>query len=458
MPHRCLRFTLLSALGLVLICSNDAPVAAQNNGPTSPPVVGQGAPAQAIKAAISEWPQWRGPRRDGVSTETGLLKEWPKEGPPLLWNSVKVNDGQGLGAGMSSVVVAGGKLFTMGDLQGQTHVFCLNAETGKILWKSKIGPGTGGSGPAGPRCSPTVDGDRLYALTRHGVLACLSTGDGEIKWKVDYMKDLGGRMMSGWGYSESPLVDGDLVIGTPGSDTAALAAFNKHTGAVVWKTALKKCGGSGYSSIVVAEVGGIRQYITLLGRGLVSVHAKDGQLLWDYPRIAGGTAHIPTAVVKGDLVFATTGYDRGGSALLQIIPVNGSCKAQEVYYYNNKELQNHHGGVVLVGEYLYGGHGHNNGRPFCLHLATGKIVWGPMPRGAGSGSAAVVYADSHLYFRWQDGTIGLVEATPEGYRLKSAFRQPNRSRDPAWPHPVVVDGRLYIRDVDVLLCYDVRQK
>jgi outer membrane protein assembly factor BamB len=400
-----------------------------------------------------DWPQWRGPHRDGISQETGLLKEWPDEGPTLLWNSKKVNNNQGVGRGFSSVTVAAGKIYTLGDRGKDDLVFCLDEMSGKELWATRIAP----RASDGSRCTPTVDGDRVYALSRQGILACLNTSDGKIVWSVVYKQDLGGRMMSGWDYSESPLVDGERLICTPGGDEAALAALNKYTGEVIWKSKVKDGGGAGYASIVTANVGGVKQYITWLGRCLVGVDASTGKLLWRYSRTHNGTANIPTSIVKDDLVFCTTAYG-AGSALLQLVPNgDGGIEAKEVYFLPGNKLQNHHGGVILLGDYVYGGHGHNDGRPFCLNLKTGKFAWGPV-RGVGEGSAAVAYADGNFYFRYQDGTMALIEATPEGFHGKSQFRLPSYTGTPSWPHPVIANGRLYIRGNDVLLCYDLRQK
>jgi outer membrane protein assembly factor BamB len=394
-------------------------------------------------ARTFDWPQWRGPARNGLSRETGLLRQWPEEGPAQVWVA------RGLGNGFSSVAVAAGRVYTLGDRKGGCHLIALDEATGKEVWGTRIGRGS-------PNCTPTVDGDRVYGLTRQGELACLDVAKGEVRWQKNYAKDFGGRMMSGWGYSESVLIDGDKLICTPGGDGATLVALNKQTGELLWKAPVPDAGGAGYASVVIAEVGGVRQYITLLGSGIAGVDARDGRLLWRYGKIANDTANIPTPLVRGDLVFTSTGYGRG-AALLQLVPVNGGIDVKERYFLKGNDLQNHHGGMVLVGEHVYGGHGHNNGLPFCLHLESGKFAWKPQ-RGAGQGSGAVVYADGHLYIRHQNGMMSLVEASPEGYRLKSAFQLPRHSGRESWPHPVVANGRLYVRDQDVLLCYDVKQK
>lgn len=400
-----------------------------------------------------DWPQWRGPQRDGLYRGKGLLTQWPENGPPLVWNSKEVNGGKGIGRGYSSVAVAAGRIYTLGDIAREgCFAFCLDEATGKEIWRTKIAAARGD----GPRSTPTVDGDRVYVLGRQGDLACLNVKDGAIRWKLNYRKDLGGRMMSGWEYSESVLIDGDWLLCTPGGDKAALAALDKYTGKTIWTAEVPEGGGAGYASIVIADVGGVKHYITWLGRCIVGVRAKDGKLLWRYSRNANRTANIPTPIVHGDLVFCSTGYG-SGSALLKLVPDGkGGVDAVEQYFLPGRKLQNHHGGIVLVDGYVYGGHGHNGGMPFCLELKTGKFAWGPV-RGAGTRSAAVVYADGHLYYRYQDGTMALVKATPEGYQLVSTFELPRYTGTPSWPHPVIANGKLYIRGRDVLLCYDVQR-
>jgi outer membrane protein assembly factor BamB len=412
-------------------------------------------PAKTPPGGVHDWFQWRGPQRDGKSTETGLLDEWPKEGPKLLWTAKDVNKGKSVGAGYASLAIAAGRIYTMGDRDGGEHVVCLDLATGKMLWSTKIAPQYG---DGGARCTPTVDGDRVYGLSPHGILSCVDAGKGGVVWQKDLKKDFGGRMMSGWNYSESPLVDGDKLVCTPGGKEAVMVALNKASGEVIWKCAAPQDSGAGYASIVTAEVGGIKQYVTLLGSelGLIGVQADTGKLLWNYERVANGTANIPTALVHDDYVFASTAYG-AGAVLLQLAPDgNGGIRASEKYFLRGNKLQNHHGGMVMLGDYVYGGHGHGDGQPFCLEWKTGTLKWGP-ERGAGDGSAAVVYADGHLYYRWQNNVVGLVEATPEGYYLKSDFQLPRGTSSPGWQHPVIHDGKLYIRGNDQVLCYDIRR-
>jgi outer membrane protein assembly factor BamB len=365
----------------------------------------------------------------------------------LLW---QVDE---LGGGFSSISIAGGRIFTMGEVrkpeQG-AYLIALNLADGELVWKTRVGQGR-------PNTTPTVDGNRVYSLDRGGHLVCASTSTGEILWEKDYAVDFGGKMMSGWGYSESPLIDGDHLICTPGSESAAIAALDKVTGEVVWQTSVSDLGnrgqdGAGYSSVVVSNAGGVKQYVQMMGRGLISVDASSGKLLWSYNRVANGTANIPTPIVRGDHVFCSTGYGTG-AALLKVQA--GAHAVEEVYFLNSKKLQNHHGGMILLGDYLYCGHGHGSGLPICIDFASGKAAWGPT-RGAGDGSAAIVYADGHLYFRYENGKIALVEATPDEYRLKGEFKMAS-SNGKSWPHPVILAGKLYLRDQRSLLCYDIHK-
>ncbi len=407
-------------------------------------------------ASAADWPQWRGPKRDALCTETGLLKEWPKDGPPLLWTA------NGLGTGYSSVSIVGTTLYTMGDLQKDgaklQYIIAIDLGTQKPLWTAKVGP----PHSDGPRCQPTADGALVYAIGTSGDVVCVEAATGKEVWHKHLQKDLGGGGNPGWAFSESPLIDGDHLICTPGGLDAALAALDKKTGDTVWKAPLPASARRGsvhaeYSSPVVAEVGGVRQYLTLLfSAGLVSVAAKDGKFLWNYPRIANGTANIPTAIVAGDEVFTSTAYNTG-AALLKLTPTeDGGTKATEVYFLDAKTFQNHHGGCVKVGDYIYGGSGHSAGAPTCIEWKTGKIMW--QEKQPGGGSAAVLYADGNLIFRYQDRQVALVEATPDGYRQKGLFVPPARpgTGGNSWAHPVIADGKLYLRHGDVLYCYDVK--
>ena len=402
------------------------------------------------EAQRGEWSRWRGPNGDGISYETGLLTEWPAAGPPLVWRV------KGLGGGYSSVAVAGRKIFTLGNKRGRNNMVCLKALDGSILWTTPIGGG------GGPNSTPTVDGEFVYGVSLDGDLACCKVADGALAWAKNYEKDFGGRMMSSWGYSESVLVDGDRLICTPGGDEALLAALDKKTGDVIWKTAasagsLGRRGedGAGYASIVISNAGGVKQYVTLVGRGVVGVDAATGKLLWSYNGVANGTANIPTPLVAGDYVFCSSGYDTG-SALLKLNRSRSGVDLQEVYFLAANKMQNHHGGMIEKDGFVYCGTGHNNGFPLCIDSRTGQDAW-RAGRGAGSGSAAIAYADGHLYFRYQDGTMALIEANPKAYKLKSSFKIASNNGE-SWPHPVIAGGKLYLRDQDELLCYDIKKK
>ena len=407
-------------------------------------------------AGAADWPQWRGPKRDGVCQETGLLKQWPTGGPRRLW---KIDN---VGMGYSTVSIAGGKLFTMGDRGGRRSgaqfVLAYDLATHQERWAAKVGRTHGGGGP---RCAPTVDGDLLYTVGPHGNVTCLETATGKLRWQKNLERDFGGRMSTMWKFSESPLVDGEKLLCTPGSARAKVAALNKTTGETIWTCAVPDLGpqgrtGAAYASIVVAEADGVRQYVQLVGKGLIGVRAADGKLLWSYNRIANRTANIPTAIVRDNHVFCTTSYGTG-AVLLKLSRQGDGVKAEEVYFLSPRVFENIHGGMVLVGDYLYGAKGHKyNHEPICIEFLTGKIVWKAKP--LGRLSCATLYADGHLYLRYENGVMALVEATPKGYHLKSRWEPRLGGRGPTWAHPVIHDGKLYLRHGSVLACYDVRER
>jgi outer membrane protein assembly factor BamB len=267
-------------------------------------------------------------------------------------------------------------------------------------------------------------------------------------------------MMSGWKFSESPLVDGDRVLVTPGSREAAIVALDKRTGKEVWRASVPDLGtagrdGAAYSSIMISNGGGVKQYVQLLGRGLAGIRAEDGRFLWGYNKVANNVANISTPIVRGDYVFGSTGYQTG-SALVKLSPAGaGLVKAEEVYFLDGRTFQNHHGGFVLVGDHIYGGQGHRMGIPICVDFATGAVAWGGTIRNEGRGSAAITYADGNLYFRYENGLVVLIGATPAGYEQKGMLKLPE-SRFPSWSHPVVVGGRLYLREQDKLYVYELK--
>jgi outer membrane protein assembly factor BamB len=411
--------------------------------------------ALAGVAAAADWPQWRGAHRDGRSAETGLLQEWPDGGPPLAWKT------SGLGGGYSSVSVAGERIFTMGDLGDGQYVMALSRADGRQLWKTRVG-GTHEDQYLGPRSTPTVDGDRIYLVSTDGDLVCLAADSGEVQWSRNLPEQFGGRLMKAmgtydWKFAESPLVDGERVIVTPGANDAAVVALDKTSGKELWRAAIPELGeagtdGAGYSSVVVSEAGGIRQYVQLIGRGLIGVEADSGRFLWGYNRVANDVANIATPLVQGDLIFASTGYGTG-AALLRLAANGDGISAEEVYFLDADTFQNHHGGLILHDGHVYTGTGHNKGFPLAVEMATGEVAWGPI-RNDGQNSAAVAYADGRIYMRYQNGLMILVEATPEEYRERGSFMIPEVEKE-SWAHPVVAGGRLYLREQDNLWVYDV---
>ncbi len=392
-------------------------------------------------AAPGDWPTWRGPKRDDISTESGLLKAWPAGGPPLAWKAT------GLGTGYSSVSVADGRVLTMGDGPDGARVLAFSAKDGSLLWQSEVIGKPGGNYP-GTRCTPTIDDGLVYALAQFGDFVCLDVTTGKVKWTKSLQKDFGGGY-AGWNYTESPLVDGNKVLLTPGGKKGAMVALDKKTGALLWQSA-QWTDRAAYSSIVPSDFGGKRHYVQFTEDSVAGIEAATGNLLWRAPR-KGSTASIPTPVVSGDLVFVTSGYSVGCN-LFKLKADTGGITTEEVYA--NKNMVNHHGGVILLGKHLYG-HSDSGGWT-CMELSTGEVAW----KNRGVGKGAVTFADGHLYCRSEGGkgTIALVEATPEGYKEKSRFDQPDRSDKNSWAHPVIAGGKLYLRDMDVLLCYDVKQK
>ena len=393
----------------------------------------------SAQSATTDWPQWRGAERNGVSRDTGLLQQWPRSGPSLAWTASQ------LGAGYGSVAVAGNRVFVQGMKDRQSVVTSLDRASGKAVWTVALGSAQDNDRGPGPRSTPTVDADRVYVLTENGDLVCLMVADGKIVWRRNILREFNGRNIN-WLVSESPLVDGNRVIVTPGGRSAGIAALDKMTGATVWVTK-ELSDEAGYSSPVVADVQGVRTIMAFTGNAGVGVRATDGKLMWRHGSASNNTANITTPVYANGKVFFTSAYGTGG-ALLQLQTKGESVTAQEIYFTRN--MQNHHGGVVLVDGYLYG---FNNSILTCMEFETGKVLW--RDRSVGKGSVA--YADGHLYVLSEDNVVGLVEASPAGYREKGRFTIADQGW-PAWAHPAVSGGRLYVRNQNVLASYDVRAK
>jgi outer membrane protein assembly factor BamB len=397
------------------------------------------------EASGGDWPCWRGPDRTGVSTETGLLATWPKEGPRLLWKAT------GLGGGYSTPSVAAGRVFALGSKGEDEFLLALDAKDGKQLWSTRLGLIGVNDGPPhpGPRATPTVDAGLVYALGSDGDLVCADSATGKVIWRKHLGRDFDGERGT-WAYGESPLVDGDVLVCTPGGPTATLVGLSRKTGAVLWKTRGPEYNVAGYASPIIASVGGRKLYVQFLGPGVVGVDARDGSLLWWYRGNVGGVS-AATPIFHDGCIFATASGvpPAGGDALLRLVATAKGVEVREVY--KVRSIANHHGGVVRVGEYVYGTGGAGL---VCLEWKTGAVKW--QNRSIGRGSVTV--ADGHIYLRGERGAMALVEATPDGYREKGRFQQPERSRFATFAHPVVAGGRLYLRDEDVLLCYDVQAR
>ena len=395
----------------------------------------------AHAASLVDWPQWRGPGRDDVSKETGLLKEWPSGGPKQLW--VYKNAGVGY-AGFS---VVDGKLFTMGTRDGGEVLLALEAASGKEVWVAKLGEILKNKWGDGPRGTPTVDGDRVYTLGGDGTLICAKVADGKELWRRT-MQDLGGERPT-WGFTESVLVDGKQLVCTPGGSKGAIAALDKMTGAPLWQST-EFTDPAQYASIIAGKINGENQYVQLTMQSVVGVSARDGKLLWRHP-FQGRTAVIPTPIVKDNHVYVTAGYGVG-CILLKIEPEN---KVSVVY--QNKVMTNHHGGVVLVGDHLYG-HSDRVGW-VCQDFKSGEQVWAEKGK---LGKGAIAYADGMLYCIGEDsGEVALIEASPKGWNEKGRFKLDPQTtlRSPQgkiWTHPVVTNGRLYLRDQELIHCYAVK--
>jgi len=395
--------------------------------------------AQTPSSPSTDWPQWRGPERNGISKETGLLKQWPAGGPPRLW---RVSN---LGAGYGSLAIKGERIFLQMQVGRQSVVASLNRSTGQIVWSKPLGNSGNNDRGNGPRGTPTIDGDRLYALSESGDLACLQAADGATVWQRNILRDFKGSNIQ-WLISESPLVDGDHVIVSPGGRDATMVALDKMTGKTIW-TSTGLSDEAGYASAIAGDVSGVRTYMTFTAEAGVGVRASDGKPMWKYTKAANRTANIATPVFVNGKVFFTSAYDTGG-ALLNLSAQGGEVKATESYFTRN--MKNHHGGVVLVNGYLYG---FSDNILTALQFDTGRVAW--RDRSVGKGS--VTYADGNLYILGEGNVVGLVEATPEGYREKGHFEIPD-SGLPAWAYPVVSGGRLYIRNQNTLTAYDVRAR
>jgi outer membrane protein assembly factor BamB len=543
-----------------------------------------------------DWPQWQGPDRNAVSKETGLLQEWPKDGPPLAWKAT------GLGGGDSTPSVAAGRIYGMSHRGSDEFVWALSEKDGKEIWAVKTGAAHGQSfhqSKEGPACTPAVDGDRLYVMGLAGNVSCLQVADGKVVWTRSLKADFGARSPM-WSFRESPLVDGDKVICTPGGDKATMVALNKRTGETVWQThvpdggsgggppnrgpapnlpnvmqtdpllsaldkdrdsvisgaeltnvpaalllldknqdgtlseeelspptpardgpggaqrprrgpgimrmmkahsaldadesggigeaELKEAGtvlrkldengdgkltneeagfksmgapntGAAYASAIAMEFGGRRQYVQFLATTVAGLDAGDGKLLWRYDKPANRMRiNIATPRYLDGQVFAASAYGAGGG-LARLVPDGaGGFAAEEVWF--SKDMENHHGGVILHDGALFGANGGNGGGYLaCLDFKTGDTLWNERDNGKRRASkGAMLLADGRLYHRTEEGAMLLIEPSRAEYLERGRFEQPDRTKLPAWAHPIVANGKLYLRDQDTLFCYDVKSQ
>ncbi len=392
-------------------------------------------------AMAYEWPQWLGPNRDGLTEETGLLQAWPEGGPKRVWLF------EDCGVGYAGPAIVDGKLYIMGSREGVERLLCLDASSGAEIWQVDLSDEYENDWGNGPRGTPTIDGDKLYVLSARGVLACLNLADGSDVWRVNLVEGFGGKIPI-WGYSESPLIDGDRIVVTPGKDQGAIVALDKATGELIWQTE-ELTPEAHYSSVVSAEINGQEQYVQLLVDQLVGVEPATGEVLWqvEWP---GRVAVIPTPVVRGNQVYVTTGYGVG-CMLVEISPDN-----EATIVYQNKTMKNHHGGVILLGEHLYG---YSDGPGWvCQAFATGKPAWRER---AALDKGAISYADGRFYCQGEDsGDVVLIEASPEGWAEHGRFTldpqtKIRKDKGKIWTHPVIVNGRMYLRDQDLLFSFDI---
>ena len=397
----------------------------------------------SLQRAAADWHQWRGPARDGCSMERGLLQEWPAEGPKQLWRSDE------LGLGYAGLAVVGSEAFTLGLFGAKEFVVCLDVETGKQRWSVEAGPEYKNPFGDGPRSTPTVIGNAVYALTGSGHLVKVPRTGGKVTWKVELVKDLGGAIPE-WGYCESPLVVDELVICTPGGADGTLAALDARTGKVRWRSK-EVTEGAQYASAILVPHNKGPQIVQLVMNQVFAVDPERGKRLWtaEFP---GRTAVIPTPVHSDGVVYVTAGYGVGSAAFR--IAADGRSVTP---VYRNRVMKNHHGGVVRVGAHIYG---HSEGPGWmCQDWQTGEEVWSE--RGFGKG--AIHYADGRLYcLDERTGEVVLVDASPSGWRVHGRFTpstlSSRRSREGGvWTHPIVAGGRLYVRDQELLYCFDVRR-
>jgi len=382
------------------------------------------------------WPQFHGPDRDNISRETGLLNVWPDEGPSLVWTA------KGLGHGFSSVAIAGGMIVTAGNMEEDTVVTALNMD-GEVLWRAKNGEAWTKDYP-GTRSTPTIDGTRIYHQSPLGNIVCLEAETGEVIWNVDILTKVGSKN-STWGLAESLLIDGDRLISCPGGPETCMVALDKHTGSVIWK-APSTDELAGYSSPSLVEYKGLRIIVTLTAKAIIGVNADNGELLWHVKHESYADENVMIPIFYDGYIFISTLAT--GSVKWRITVEDEKVGLEEIW--RTKELDNHHGGVILLDGYLYGASTVKNSNEWiCLDWQTGSMMYAD----PGVGKGSLTYADGMLYTLSIDRVMGLVRPTSTLFELVSSFEIPKGGEGKSWAHPVVSNGRLYIRHGEFLYVY-----
>ena len=407
-----------------------------------------------VNLNAQDWLQWRGPDREGIVKTTGINLDWSEKKPALLWTFKQA------GAAYSAPTIVGTTLYSQGAADGNDFAFALDTKTGNMKWKQILGKEYIQDRGNGPRGSVTIDDNKLYLIRGAGQLHCLSADDGKMLWQKDLVEDFNGKIMSGWGYSESPLIDGDLVICTPGGSEGTMMAFDKNTGETVWRSKdwTDACG---YSSPIVVEVDGIRQYIQQASKGVAGVSAKDGKLLWKTDYTITGRAPaavIPTPIFKDNMVYVTNGYGCGCMGI-RLSKAGDGIKADTIY--TNRDISNQHGGVVLMNGYIYGHSDRPSDSWTCQNMKTGEIVWTNKIREVGKGAALGVN-DRLILLDERTGLMTVIAASPEGWKEFGRMEIPERSSiesmdNMIWTHLVIADNKLYLRDHDLLFCFDIKK-
>jgi outer membrane protein assembly factor BamB len=389
-----------------------------------------------VSTSSLEWSQWRGPNRDGISTETGLLKSWPDGGPEVVWRVA-------LGSGFSGIAISADRLYTMLADSTDEYVVCLDAASGEEIWRVRSdstfveGQGYGN----GPRSTPTVDGDLLFALSAHGKLHALNAGSGEKLWQRDFVGEFGSTVPQ-WGFSTSPLIEGNqLIVEVGGEGEQSIVSFAKRTGEVQWTSHSDE---AAYSSPIAISSAGHRQIIFLTSKNLISVSPRDGRVFWAYPWLVHHGIAVSTPIyVPDDRIFVASSYDYG-NALLEISSVGDGLAVSERW--KNRSMENHYSSSVLHGKHLYG---FDDSILKCIEVETGAERW--KTRGPGKGS--LILADGHLLVLGGEGELVLAEATPQAYRVKASVQILEGA---CWTPPSLSGGKLYIRNLAEMICLDLK--